>query len=325
MCMPTVSVIVPIYNSEKYLKECVESILNQSYRNLEIILVDNGSTDASPSICDEFESDDERVQVIHKKHGSISSGRNAGLNIAKGEYITFLDSDDKMENEMIDVLLKLALDYDSDICVCKSKRMYIDYIENMEETEEKTEYNAQQALYAWQCKRIFGSEVWAKLYKRECVSEVVFPDHPCEDVCYLFESICKSKKLMVIDKRLHYYRMHRTYKERTSFRRPVEDNKIQVMEEILEKVKQNYNEIYRDYFCAFCNSILSSVMKIYAANKTKSQSVFLESAASFFVKNYDAIKNSENISRKNKRMIVMFSFHRKIFGIIFKIRNLVKE
>ena len=115
---PKISVIVPVYKVEKYLDRCVESIVNQTYKNLEIILVDDGSPDNCPVMCDEWAEKDERIRVIHKENGGLADARNAGMNIATGDYIGFVDSDDWIEPNMYEVLLKNALKYDADISRC---------------------------------------------------------------------------------------------------------------------------------------------------------------------------------------------------------------
>ena len=99
--MDLITVIIPVYNVEKYLKECLESIINQTYKNLEIILIDDGSTDASGEICDEYSKRDNRIRVVHKANGGLSSARNLGLDIANGEYVTFIDSDDYIDLEFM--------------------------------------------------------------------------------------------------------------------------------------------------------------------------------------------------------------------------------
>ena len=104
-----ISVIVPIYNVEKYLIKCIESIINQTYKDLEIILVDDGSTDSSGKICDEFATKDNRIKVIHKKNGGLSSARNIGLDICKGNYISFIDSDDYIELDMYEKMIKIIV------------------------------------------------------------------------------------------------------------------------------------------------------------------------------------------------------------------------
>lgn len=116
--MDLISVIVPVYNAEKYLARCVDSILNQSYKSLEIILVDDGSIDNSSQLCDEYMAKDERVKVIHKENGGVSSARNAGIDIANGQYIAFADSDDWIENGMYDSLIQKIKEENVDIVKC---------------------------------------------------------------------------------------------------------------------------------------------------------------------------------------------------------------
>ena len=113
-----ISVIVPIYNVEKYLEKCVNSILNQSYSDLEIILVDDGSPDRCPEICDQYADKDKRIRVIHKKNGGLSDARNAGLDIAKGEYISFIDSDDYIDPLMFEKMMDSIMETEADICIC---------------------------------------------------------------------------------------------------------------------------------------------------------------------------------------------------------------
>ena len=112
---PLVSVIIPVYNVEKYLEECVNSVINQTYKNIEVILVDDGSTDSSGDICDEYVMFDSRISVLHKANGGLSSARNAGMKKASGEWIYFLDSDDFLELDMLSHLVNLATRKQADI------------------------------------------------------------------------------------------------------------------------------------------------------------------------------------------------------------------
>lgn len=113
--LPLISIVIPVFNVELYLKKCVESVLSQSYKNLEIILVDDGSPDESGRICDEYALKDPRIKVIHKPNGGLSDARNAGMKIMTGEYVGFVDSDDWIEPHMYETLLKLLLHYDADM------------------------------------------------------------------------------------------------------------------------------------------------------------------------------------------------------------------
>ena len=113
-----VSVIVPIYNVEKYLRKCVDSILNQTYKNLEIILVDDGSPDNCGNICDEYALSDSRIRIIHKKNGGLSDARNAGLDIARGNYILFVDSDDYIDETMVEKLYEALEKEKAEMSLC---------------------------------------------------------------------------------------------------------------------------------------------------------------------------------------------------------------
>ena len=112
-----VSVIVPIYKVEEYLRECVDSIINQTYKNLEIILVDDGSPDKCGEICDEYARNDSRITVYHKENGGLSDARNYGIDRCNGEYITFVDSDDVLKSNFVETLMGLIEEYDADVAV----------------------------------------------------------------------------------------------------------------------------------------------------------------------------------------------------------------
>ena len=124
--MPKISIIVPVYNVEQYLAECIESIKDQSLTDIEIILVDDGSPDNSGAICDDYARKDDRIRVIHKKNGGLSSARNAGLEVAIGEYIGFVDSDDWVDGEMYEVLYKNAVENQAEIAACNIAKMGLD-------------------------------------------------------------------------------------------------------------------------------------------------------------------------------------------------------
>ena len=124
--MPLISVIVPIYNVEKYLDRCVDSIINQTYKNLEIILVDDGSPDNCPQMCDDYAKKDSRIKVVHKENGGLSDARNVGMEVATGEYVSFIDSDDYISLDFYETLLETIVDNDSDIVECGVVKFYED-------------------------------------------------------------------------------------------------------------------------------------------------------------------------------------------------------
>ena len=119
-----ISIIVPVYNVEKYLNRCIDSILLQTYNNIEILLIDDGSLDKSSQICDEYMKKDKRIKVIHKKNGGLSDARNAGIDIARGKYITFIDSDDSVEKDLVEYLYKLVINFNTKMSICSHRVIF---------------------------------------------------------------------------------------------------------------------------------------------------------------------------------------------------------
>lgn len=206
---PLVSVIVPVYNVQNYLKECVESIRNQTYTNLEILLIDDGSTDKSGAMCDAYSREDERIQVIHKKNGGLSDARNAGLDVCKGEYIGFVDSDDVIAADMYEKLLQASVLNNADISACHSARLINGKIRHPRCGKELICQNRSAII-----KRIFlgwgGLSVSAciKLYKRNVFKDVRFPYGKTNEDVFVILDICEhASRMVVLPEPLYYYRM----------------------------------------------------------------------------------------------------------------------
>ena len=125
---PLISVIVPVYNVEKYIRECLDSIVNQTYKNLQIILVDDGSSDNSGKICDEFAKKDSRITVVHQENQGAGAAKNTGLELIEGEYFSIIDSDDYIDLSMYEKMVSLMKQYDSDIVQCLFKQVYVNKI-----------------------------------------------------------------------------------------------------------------------------------------------------------------------------------------------------
>lgn len=208
---PLISVIVPIYDVESYLPKCVESVLRQTYTNLEIILVDDGSPDNSGKICDDFAARDPRVRVIHKENGGLSSARNAGLDAAHGEYITFLDSDDWIAEDAYEHLLSVMRKYDVKL-VCGGN--YNVSSKTGEQTlgvcpkkEEKITAEAMVGrMFMWEgC----DSSVCDKLFHRSMLENFRFPvGKVCEDVAVTYKIILHTDFVAMSEKPFYYY-LHR--------------------------------------------------------------------------------------------------------------------
>lgn len=207
---PLISVIVPIYKVEKYLDRCVESIVNQTYKNLEIILIDDGSPDNCPKMCDDWAKKDNRIKVIHKENGGLSDARNTGLKIAKGEYIAFVDSDDFIEYSMILKLYDAIDTYNCDIASCRVKMVWNDKPSKPLTPDIKTKVfeksvDAMENLISGDC---LIQTVWNKLYKRMAVENIEFPIGKInEDEYWSWKVIANSKRVICINSLLYNYYM----------------------------------------------------------------------------------------------------------------------
>lgn len=206
-----ISVIVPIYNVEKYLHQCLKSIINQTYKNLEIILVDDGSPDNCPKICDEYSRKDKRIKVIHKENGGLSSARNAGLDVVTGEYISFIDSDDMIDEKFIETLYNLCKENNCDISECNLQRFEKEVVKKADNYDKKiyTNYEMQRRLYIPEY-FIRGIVVWNKLYKRYLYDDIRFPTGKInEDEFTTYKVLYKCKSsICVTDEELYFYRIN---------------------------------------------------------------------------------------------------------------------
>lgn len=202
-----VSVIVPVYNSEKYIKRCIESLICQNYKDIEIILVDDGSIDRSGEICDEYSKKDSRVITIHKKNGGVSSARNVGLKSAKGDFITFCDSDDWVEKDIYETLVNAINESHSEIACCK----YITENLNLSNKYLETKLiNPEAAVKLVINNNEYGGYLWNKMFSRNVIYDkelILFNQdiHILEDQLFVIRAISNCKKVSIIDNRLYHY------------------------------------------------------------------------------------------------------------------------
>ena len=204
---PVISVIVPVYNVEQYLTECVESILGQTWRNFELILVDDGSKDRSGSMCDEYAEKDPRIRVIHKKNGGLSDARNAGMDIMLGEYVTFIDSDDYVTSEYLRVLFEGARKYKADIVQCDFSRNPDD-LSNETADAQYTVIKGGKILHDFLRFKTPSVLAWGKLYRAGLFEDVRFPVGLIdEDNHTTYKLMIKSKIFASVDQKMYYYRI----------------------------------------------------------------------------------------------------------------------
>ena len=206
-----VSVIIPVYNVERYVRKCVNSVRRQTYRNLEILLIDDGSTDRSGSICDALAETDSRIRVIHKTYGGPSAARNCGLRIASGKYVAFADSDDYIQPNMIEKLLSAFAQSDVDAAACNYEFVF----DNGKKKPHRTFFQTDQLLSGREAVRCLLSEqyfrcyVWNKMFRAELFRDVVFPEGVIyEDIITCYRLLAKAKRVLYFHDTLYAYRQH---------------------------------------------------------------------------------------------------------------------
>lgn len=239
-----ISVIIPVYKVEEYLGRCVNSILEQLYNNLEIILVDDGSPDNCGRICDEYAKKDDRVKVIHKKNGGLSDARNVGINEATGKYLVFVDSDDYVTNDYISYLYNIMKGSDSDIGICKVKVV--------NDGNEKSVNNKKSDIKKYTVKEAFenllydeGIEVaaYGKIYPRNYFSDIEFPvGQKYEDVAIIYKLFEKANLIAYGDKECYYYFRRLGSISQSGFNSG-EIDYIQNTEKMLNHVEKKYTDL----------------------------------------------------------------------------------
>lgn len=239
-----ISVIVPIYKVEQFLDKCIESLVNQSYKNIEILLIDDGSPDGSGAICDRWAEKDSRIIVIHKKNEGVAVARNAGLAAATGDYIGFVDGDDYCFKNMYEHLIKNAEENDADISMC-------DYYESDTETDDVGNASSKTELvdYGTAMKNVCMGEylygvLWNKIYKTELVKGIIMPSLRCsQDLPYNYFAFKRAKTIVFSNEKQYFYRVRETSTTKSKFGYGALDA-VKAHEIILENEKNDEYEAY---------------------------------------------------------------------------------
>ncbi|WP_288230187.1 glycosyltransferase [uncultured Faecalicoccus sp.] len=262
-----ISIIVPVYNVEKYIKRCLDSLTNQTYPDLEIIVVDDGSTDGSGRICDEYAKKDNRINVIHKANGGLSSARNAGLKCVQGEFVGFVDSDDYIELNMYECMLKSLKMTNSDIA-CAG--IYRESLETGKKTvircsAKQLVYSDKEAIKEILLSRSIGISVWSKLYKSKIFTEVEFPiGETNEDAKILLETMV-GRKVVHTGLPLYHY-IVRDNSITSSYNKKTTKYAINNAIEIRSKLLKIYPDM-REISNLFVGESIGNLMVVYHKQK----------------------------------------------------------
>ena len=204
---PLVSIIVPVYKVEKYLKQCINSLVLQTYKNMEILLVDDGSPDSCGAICDEYAEKDSRIRAIHQANQGQAAARNHAARMAKGEYIVFVDSDDFVEPDCLEYLLALQKKYGTDMAIGGFGYFYEGGTPPIRQSDDKDEsMDACKALIRMNYNQGCGATPWAKLYKKELILNHPFPEGQIyEDLAVLYQIVGDCSLVAIGNRKIYYW------------------------------------------------------------------------------------------------------------------------
>lgn len=250
--MDLISIIVPVYQVEKYLEECVNSIINQTYKIIEIILIDDGSTDASGSICDDYAKRNDKIIVVHQQNKGLSGARNVGLDLAKGKYICFVDSDDYIHEDFINILYKMIKEKNAEIAICDYTR---DNFWNDSNIKNDGEYvlTSHKMLSEWHGRRTrIETVVWNKLYHRDIFGgrsncKIRFPEGKIhEDVYTSHLMIANANRIAITNKKLYCYRKNSS--SITNSKKSVKRKQMRLDAQYSRLLFFKNNKYYRPYY-----------------------------------------------------------------------------
>lgn len=258
-----ISIIVPIYNVEKYLAKCIDSIIANTYTNIEVILVDDGSPDRCGKICDEYAQMDNRIKVLHKKNEGLSSARNAGMKMSTGDYIFFIDSDDTVTKNMFEVMIQYAKEYDADVVQCGYHRINEDGSIRSTEASDFSVLEGHDSIY-----RAFFED-WKitipaqlKLYKKNIIKNKCFVEGRLhEDVMFISDILCDINKYIIIPDVCYMYLLRSGSIMRSRFSQKKMDILYahQYAMERYKKYAEGYVENYELQICLTCFYLYHSV------------------------------------------------------------------
>lgn len=298
-----ISVIVPVYKvPEEYLRKCIESILNQSLKELEIILVDDGSPDNCGNICDEYAKKDSRINVIHKENEGVSSARNIGISKARGKYISFVDSDDWIENDFYEKIFEYAIDNDVDIAISGFLKEINGKSHEVLKKEKSQIFTRQEAQYRLLDRKIYVWGLWDKIYKTKLIKGKVFFDKTLdmgEDLDFVWKILKVSEKIGYISLNKYHY-VKRKNSATLSANPEKKWSSIQVIKNILDEIIiEKFDEkSIKQVQCLYVKEVASSIIDMINSNTVK-----YEKYIKLFqkeIKNYREIlfKNSFSIKVK---------------------------
>ena len=327
--MVKISVIIPIFNGEKYIEDCVQSLQNQSLSEFEIILINDGSKDNTANICNKLSEEDSRIKVIHQENSGVSVARNKGIKSAYGEYICFIDCDDYVDKDYLELLYNACVNNNVKISAC--------CIESIKENKELISrkslkegiYNCKQALEELFKFKNLNSGPCGKLFHKSLFDEeLIFPNiRTYEDLLFVYKAIYKSKDIYFVENCKYYY-IHRSGVGAMDkfIKNPTTDVIIAALE-VLEFIKKNVPDIWDSSFYGMISQVImyiSDINKIDYKWENESSKIYIEETRNLLAKYRKDIRRNKSIFFKEKIMFIIFSYSSRLYKNIIGLRTSIK-
>ena len=316
--MEKITVIVPVYKVEKYLNKCVESIVTQTYSNIEIILVDDGSPDNCPKICDEWAEKDNRIKVIHKKNGGLSEARNVGIKKATGDYISFVDSDDIISVNMYKNMMNLMIKNNADIVTCEFARFMDGEKPKFKNESNFKIYNSQDSLKKLLTEKI-SNHVCNKLFKKQLFCGIEFPTgRNYEDIMVMYKLILKIKKLITCNGLYYGYMSRENSITHCCSKKSIED--------YIDSINTRYNDLIfdsklyeyltaskmREIYICHLKATIAMNKSLFFSDLLNREHIFLKKSLNIKT----SIKYLGNDNLKTKILKLILVYNKNLFWII---------
>lgn len=309
--MKLISIIIPVYNAEKYLKRCLDSVCAQDYKELQIILVDDGSTDLSGDICDDYARKDGRITVVHKSNEGVSKARNDGLKLAEGEFVGFVDSDDYIDCDMYSSMLKAIEKYDADIACCGycSENELGEVVNKRCASSDELLMDRGEMLADFcQMDGIAGCANWNRLIKNKCVENEMYKSYANgEDVEFLCRVLAKCNKQVCIGKPLYHYMVREGSASRIGFRESYLEA-LKANDDMLITARDKFPEQLTNMYGFVASWIVSTMQFLYCADKVDPslKKYAVKEIKDSIRKNQEGINSSSYVTKRDRLFIKLF-------------------
>lgn len=318
-----VSIIVPVYNVEKYIEKCLKSLISQSYKNIEIILIDDGSKDNSGKICDEYKRKDSRIKVVHKENAGVSEARNSGLQEATGEYICFVDADDFVMNDYIEYMYELIVNNSSDIAICT--KMFSNFDEKQTSYEVIETLNGENTIIRILNYRI-PIGVYSKIFKKDLINDNkirFFKDiYMGEGFNFNVSCFQRAKKVMISNHKVYYYRRDNNTSATTKFSIKKCENSLYAMEVMNDNLIIRTERVINSLEYAIWRTYSDAFDYMCLGNGKKDNLDKFKEYKNYIKNNYKTYKKVD-ISKKDKFRAILMGIFPGIIPFLLKCRRFI--